>query len=148
MTLQPLTDKARIPDDALIHAALGDESFGWWVSLDRWLRETYAIVPIPQCGGAKYGWSFRYRKGGRPLCELTPAQGGFQVLVVLGAKEGALALECAQDFGPLVRGCLESARVFHDGRWLFIHVQSARDVEDIKQLVILKKPAPKKKSLA
>jgi hypothetical protein len=28
---------------------------------------------------------------------------------------------------------------FHDGRWLFIPVTTERDVEDIKQLILLKK---------
>jgi hypothetical protein len=52
------------------------------------------------------------------------------------------------ELGPAVRGCLESTHVYHDGRWLFIPVQSLRDVEDIQRLVTYKRPAPKKKAAA
>ena len=146
MSLQPLTDKTQPPDAAVLRAALGEQLYSYWTALDGWLRDTYAVEPLVQFGSAKSGWTFRYRKGGRPLCEMTPAQGRFQVLVVLGAKEAQRALAGAGDLGPSVRGCLESANVYHDGRWLFIHVQSARDVEDIQRLVIFKRPAPKKKA--
>ncbi len=144
MSLQPLTDKTQPPDAAVLRAALGEQLYLYWVALDTWLRDTYVVEPLVQFGSAKTGWTFRYRKGGRPLCEMTPALGGFQVLVVLGAKESQRALAGADELGPSVRGYLESANVYHDGRWLFIPVQSTRDVEDIQRLVTFKRPVPKK----
>jgi hypothetical protein len=34
---------------------------------------------------------------------------------------------------------------FHDGKWLWIPVQDAQDLEDVKQLILLKKRPEKKK---
>lgn len=148
MPLQPLTDKTRFPDDDALRASLGEPYYTYWTALDSWLRGVYAVEPLVQYGGAKSGWTFRYRKGGRPLCEMTPAAGGFSTLVVLGAKEGAQALENAAVLGPSVRECLETAHVYHDGRWLFITVRDMRDVEDIQRLVTFKRPIPKPRKAA
>src|SRR5574338_1732995 len=81
MPLQPLTDKTRFPDDDALRASLGEPYYAYWSALDNWLRGVYAVEPLVQYGGAKSGWTFRYRKGGRPLCEMTPAAGGFSTLV-------------------------------------------------------------------
>jgi hypothetical protein len=85
------------------------------------------------------------RKAGRALMNLSPDSEGFTALVVLGVKEAAQALAEVEKFGPNVRERLETAHIFHDGRWLWIRVQDPRDVEDIQRLLIIKKAPVRKK---
>ena len=51
-------------------------------------------------------------RGGRPLCALYPEQNAFTVLIVLGAKETAQAVENLEIFHPNIRACLEDTPPF------------------------------------
>ena len=57
--------------------------------------------------------------------------------IVLGSTqvEQALALELGEAVGTLLRETPQ----FHDGRWLFIPVRTARDAVDVKQLLQVKR---------
>ncbi len=57
--------------------------------------------------------------------------------IVLGnvQVEQALQLELGEAVGTLLRETPQ----FHDGRWLFIPVRTARDAEDAKQLLQVKR---------
>ena len=79
----------------------------------------------------------KYRKGGRTLVSLVPDRGGFTALVVLGEKEVDAVRQL--ELGRHVRDVFDSATQLRDGRWLFISVKSARDVEDIERLLAVKR---------
>lgn len=144
MVFEPMLDKTKQPTTQDMLTTVGQPLSELWTSLDQWIRTTYGVEPEIKFGGAKYGWAANYRKGGRPLCSLTPGRGAFTALVVLGAKEGAEAIACLDTFGPAVRSCLENAHVYHDGRWLLINVQQAGEVEDIQRLITFKRRPPRK----
>lgn len=137
MAFERMLDQACLPDPQTVLGFIGSPVGVCWESLDRFLRDAYQIEPEPRFD--KAGWTLRYRKGGRPLCDVLPEAGAFTVLVVLGGKEGEQALSALDTFGPTVRDCLANARAYHDGRWLWIRVQTARDAEDVQRLVMLKR---------
>ncbi len=143
MAFERMGNKNHMPTEEEILAAIGQPA-GCWTALRRYLAETYQIEGDLKIGSEKYGWFLSFRKGGRPLCELFPEKGAFTALVVLGGKETAQARAELDSFGPNVRACLETSPSFHDGCWLWIRVQDARDVEDIQRLVLMKRKAVKK----
>jgi hypothetical protein len=149
MAHERLIDKSAPPSDAEMIDVIGPGLAEAWSELRRFLVETYDVVPVLQCGGPRYGWNLQHRKGGRPLCEMYPEHGSFTALVVLGKKELEQAMERLDSFGPTVCQALTDTPRFHDGCWMYIRVSNPlsclRDVEDIAQLVLLKrKPARKK----
>jgi hypothetical protein len=89
-------------------------------------------------GGPKYGWELKIKRGSRPFATLTPKQGGFVALVILGRAEVAAVDPTA--LGERMRGTFEAARQLPDGRWLFHPIQSERDVADTAALLALKLP--------
>jgi hypothetical protein len=147
MACERMVDKTSQPGEAEMLGYIGQPVSECWNVLQRYLQETYLVEPVTKFGGAKYGWEVSYRKGGRPLCDLYPESGAFTVLVVLGAKEAAQALAALDSFGPTVRACLENTPAFHDGRWLWIRVREARDVDDIQHLVLMKRKPARKTSI-
>lgn len=145
MTPERMLDRTRPPSEENVVAFIGQPAGQYWVDLRRFITETYLLEPEWKYEGAKNGWSMYCRKGGRALCTLSPNSEGFTALVVLGAKEAAVALAALDQFGPAVRNCLESAHVYHDGRWLFLPVQDQQVVDDIKRLLLIKKNPPRQK---
>jgi hypothetical protein len=149
MANERLIDKNAQPSDADMLEVIGAPLAGAWTRLRRFLVETYQVVPLLQFGGPRYGWNLQHRKGGRPLCEMYPECGSFTALVVLGRKELDQALQRLDSFGATVRQALVDTPRFHDGCWMYIRVANPltcdQDVQDIEQLVLIKKKPPRKK---
>ena len=136
MTPTAFMDPTHAPSPDHIAATLG-ASASLWSMLTAYMEESYGIEASYHPPSRKYGWDVKYRKGGRTLLTLTPDDGGFTALVVLGTGE---ALTAAQlDLGEHVRSVLERTRQLRDGRWLFIPVESDRDVQDIEALLAVKR---------
>src|SRR4030042_644585 len=137
MTVGSLLDKAQQPTPQDIEKTLGSARL-LWEELTRFLAETYPeIPPALSYGGKKYGWNLWYRKSGKSLLSLYPQEGYCVAQIVLGSTqvEQALALELGEAVGTLLRETPQ----FHDGRWLFIPVRTARDAVDVKQLLQVKR---------
>jgi hypothetical protein len=149
MAHERLIDKNAQPSDESMQEVIGSPLADGWTDLRRFLVETYDILPVLQYGGPRYGWNLQHRKGSRPLCEMYPEHGSFTVLVVLGKMELEQALERLDTFGQTVRQALAETPRFHDGCWLYIRVSDPltcqQDVQDIEELILIKKKPPKKK---
>lgn len=147
MTFECFTDKNRQPGNDEMIEAIGHPISAAWSELRRFLADTYGVEPDVKFGGGE--WFMRYKRGSRPLCELTARVGRFRVLVVLGKKEVEQVIACIETFGENVRRTFEDADQFHDGRWLWIMVDNAQtcdqDVRDIERLLLIKVRPTRKK---
>jgi len=145
-----MTDKTSPPSDADMIQFIGHPLDKAWTALRQFLVETYDITPKLDPGGVKYGWNLQHRSGGRPLCEMYPERGSFTALVILGKAELEQALERQETFGATVRKALVETPRYHDGCWMYIRVADPltcrQDVQDIEQLILIKKKPPRKKA--
>lgn len=137
MAERVLLDPAGEPDAPALAAVLS-ESAGLWERLSRRLDEMGAVGSW-SWGGRKYGWERRYKRAGRPFLTLTPLSGGcFSALVVLGRAETEVA--SGLPLSSRGRGLFDATPQLHDGRWLFVPVESEADVDDVVLLVLAKLP--------
>jgi hypothetical protein len=147
-----MMDKTTQPSDVEMTQWIGLPLAEEWTALRKFLEATYAIDPVFNPGGKRYGWNLQYRKGGRPLCEMYPERGSFTVLVILGKVELDQAMERMETFGAIVRQALTETPRFHDGCWMYIRVSDPLtgpgDVQDIEQLVMIKRKPSGKKAAA
>jgi len=143
-----MMDKTTQPTDTDMTAWIGQPLAEAWTVLRRFLVETYAIEPVFDSGGKRYGWNVQHRAGSKPLCEMYPEHGSFTALVILGKAELEQAMARLDSFGPTVRQALTDSPRYHDGCWMYIRVSDAatcqQDVEEIKQLILIKKKPPRK----
>jgi hypothetical protein len=130
------TDRNHQPTEAEIKSGLGS-LYSLWDRLIQFI-ETHDHVEgfWTMWGPKQMGWNLRYRWKGKALVALYPQQDGIIANVVLGAKQARLALNL--ELGAEVSELLRAAPQLHDGRWLFIPVVTAADVEDVKQLLWVK----------
>jgi len=115
-----------------------------WERLTQFIRDNYQIPGELSFGGKKYGWNLWYRKSSKTLVSLYPQREHFVAQIVLGKDQAEHALN--SKLGKKVRKVIEDAPQLHDGRWLFIKVQSGRDVKDIEQLLRIKKQPLRQKA--
>lgn len=114
-----------------------------WEKLALLIAEKYRIKSDMTFYGKNYGWGMRYRKGRKALLSMYPGKGSFTVQFVLSRAlaRGASNLR----LGKNTRKVLESAHEFPQGRWLFIGIESERDISDIQSLLALKARPSKNK---
>ena len=118
---------------------IGDPAREAWTEMKRFIEDRYDLVADTVFYGAKYGWTARYRKGGKTLCSLFPEKGGFTVLIVLGKKESEKTISIRDELSAKVNKLLGDTEQLHDGRWLWIRLLTASDTDDIKKLLQIKR---------
>jgi len=142
MSIGCFLDKTQSPSPEELRTVMRD-SYLLWERLVLFIDANYQIPGELSYGGKKYGWNLWYRKSGKSLVSLYPAEGNFVAQVVLGREqvERALALSLGETVGRMLR---ETPQL-HDGKWLFIPVNSAEDEQDVEQLLRVKKNLVKRK---
>lgn len=142
MSVGCFLDKNSMPSENDIASAMGT-CYPLWQQLVTYIAETYQMEAPLSYGGKNYGWNLWFRKSGKALVSLYPQMEHFIAQVVLGKAqvEQAMSLPLGEKVGRLLR---ETPQL-HDGKWLFIPVDSAQDVRDVQQLLLLKRKPVRKK---
>jgi hypothetical protein len=136
MEISVFTNKAEIPDDFLLSAALGD-LFGTWMNIREYVFGVYPKATEEwNLPGQKYGWSFRIKDKKRAIIYLLPRDKYFLVAFVFGEKATKDALE--SNIASEIKHTIESAKVYAEGRGFRIEVRNPTSVEDIKKLIDIK----------
>ncbi len=141
-----LTDPQKPPSDGDIAAWIGDMPYIFWQQLRQHIEENYPGVFSPEWlyGGRKHGWSLRYKKN-KSFCTFIPEKDRFALLIVFGAEERERYEEVKPGLTLRTQNGYESAKTYHDGKWLLLAVDDEPTVRDIELLLAVKrKPKPKK----
>jgi hypothetical protein len=135
MGISIFTDREHQPTMEEVFAAVGS-SRPLWENLTWFIADNYRIQGDFTFYGKNYGWAVRFRRGGKALLSLYPGQESFTVQIVIGQTQADKALSLS--LSKKVSKILEDAHQFREGRWLFINVESAPDLSDVQQLLIVK----------
>jgi hypothetical protein len=130
------SNKDKIPDANMLRLALG-EMFDVWTEIRDYVFLVYPkAVEEWYSPGQKHGWSFRIKDKKRAIIYLLPREKYFMVAFVLGEKSTNEAMESEIDKN--IKGIIQSARVYAEGRGFRLEVRSKSIVGDIKKLVDIK----------
>ncbi len=136
MSVGLFSDKKQRPTEAEIEAAIGPR-LDLWRGLTAYLRATYAVEEdFRFLYGRNYGWALRFRVRRQLLTSLYPTDGGFVVQVNTSPQDVDRAL--AMGLGESVRQAIAQANPYPEGRWLFVSIESAQDVADVKELIAMR----------
>ncbi|NOU80080.1 DUF3788 family protein [Paenibacillus sp. LMG 31459] len=134
-------DKSHMPTEDEVYSSLGTEAKDAWAGLMSFAAQNYDHTAEWNYGGKNYGWNVRYRKSGKTLFCMFPEKKGFTVLLVLGKKEIEVYRDRCAEFGGSFRSMFDTAAQFHDGKWLWIRVENAIQLEDIQRMILIKRKA-------
>jgi len=107
-----------------------------WESLTQFIADNYRIKGDFAFYRKNYGWALRFRKGGKALVSMYPGKNGFTVQIVIGRIQTEKAFRL--NLGKNVKKILRDAHQFPEGRWLFIEIRSKQDLQDVRELLLLK----------
>jgi hypothetical protein len=136
-----ITGKSTPPDDSAVRDWVGAEAFEHWAELRNWIEAFYPGVFAPEWlyGGKKRGWSLRYKKT-KAFCTLLPQYKLFSAVVVLGRAEREKFEERRYVWRSQVVKLYDEAKTYIDGKWLTVGISSADDLNDVTELLTMKRP--------
>jgi hypothetical protein len=136
MSVGLFTDKNNRPTEAQIYEAIG-RRLPLWHDLISLIREQYPVEEdFRFLYGKTYGWALRFRIKGQLLVSLFPTQGGFTAQVNLSPEDIEKAL--TMNMSKNVHFAISRANPYPEGRWLFIPVETKKDFNDVKRLMVMR----------
>lgn len=139
-----MLDGSREPTEADVAEFIGKQNASRWAELARFIAANYpGVFNIEWLfGGQKYGWTLRFKKS-KSFCSFVPERRRFKVLLVFGGAERQKVERLLPDLVSHGRDDYGKSTTYHDGKWVFVSVDSAKVVSDIRQLLTLKRqPKP------
>jgi hypothetical protein len=112
-----------------------------WEELVQFIGDNYQTEGEFKYYGKKEGWAFRVRKGGKALIMLSFNSRIAKAQIVLNPPQFEKAMTLPLSEGT--RKMLAEAKVYHDGRWLFLPLATAENLADIKLLLQAKRGGKK-----
>ncbi|MBN2382317.1 DUF3788 family protein [bacterium] len=123
-----------------IKTLLGQKAAELFQLLSQRLTQSYPkCEPVYKKEGKDKTHVIRYRQGGKTLVTFYPGHHLLKVLIVLGKKELAKAEKVTDRLSPNIKNSLSEAPQYHDGRWLWLELQTMADLESVILLLSTKR---------
>ena len=104
------------------------------------MRENYRLEEISDGKD-----ELKYKQGKRTIVTVYTHEDRITYLIIFGKKEREQFETVREEFSPWMQGCYDSAKTYHDGKWMFIDATELPQLEEIQRMIkIKKKPNAKK----
>jgi len=132
-------NKAIIPNDSMVEAAIADAML-LWDKLKKHVADNYnGIISEWKMYSKKAGWSLVFRQAKRTLFYFVPCENHFIIAFVLGEKAVKAALESS--ISQKVRQEMSEADICAMGHSFYVYIKSEEDLSDVKTLLKIKEGA-------
>jgi hypothetical protein len=129
-------NRAKQPTDAELSAALGPAKLVWDQLLADLSRECEATIHEWKCHSPKWGWSLRAMRKKRTIIWLSPREGSFEVLFILGGK--AMQVARQTKWPKRIVKVMDEAPKYPEGTGIRLEVKSSRDIGTLKKFAAIK----------
>jgi hypothetical protein len=136
MTTNAFVGRTKAPTDADLRSALGAAKPLWDQVVVDMARELELSDSEWKSYGAKYGWALRLKRGKRNIVHLSPGEGRFTVLFILGDR--AVAAARASRLGVAATKLIDAAPRYPEGTGIRLDVTRARQIPLIRKLARIK----------
>jgi len=128
--------KAEQPTTEEVSAALGSSTKVWKQLVD-WLAEEQGVaIEEWKSVSRKYGWSLRLKLKKRTIVHLSPCNGCFRVVFILGDR--AMKAARQSNLPKSVAKALEDAPRYTEGTGVRLIVREAEELAAIRKLALVK----------
>jgi len=111
-----------------------------WQDLNTFIQARYQAIPkieYSKCS-LQMGWNVKYKKAGKSLCTLYPANDHFITLIVIKTDMIPVIESLSTQFEPYILDLIKAARPMNGTLWLMIVINSNAILENVKELLLLK----------
>ena len=133
-----------IPTQEELNELLGAKVFEVWECIVNYINETYVMETLWDIGRKAGKYEMKFRKGGKTLCTLYAREGNFGFMIIYGKSEREKFENKRSLFSEKIQAYYEDAKTYHDGKWIMIDIFDFAHVEDIKNMLEIKRKPNRK----
>lgn len=86
----------------------------------------------------------KFKQGQKTILTIYIHADRYTFLLVFGRKERDIFEARKQDFSQFILDHYEGSKTYHDGKWMFIDVETMEQLEEVKKLILIKKKPNRK----
>lgn len=118
-------------------------SFDAFMDLLRFIRVNYVIDEL---------WDgkeeLKFRRSGKTLITLCLKENCFNALIIFGKAERAVFDEVRGQFSDFICNYYDNSTTYHDGKWMFIDIDGKAHLDEIIEMLKIKKKPNRKINIA
>lgn len=110
-----------------------------WYELTETIDSLYDVDKMWNKGFGDWDIEYKYRRGGKTLCTLYAKQDMATLLITYGKAERDKFEQIEKSVSGKLQAIYNNTESLHDGKWLWIPVDEALDVQDIIMMLRIKR---------
>jgi hypothetical protein len=135
-----MLNKQKIPTLDEIYKTMGTEKVLFFEELQNFLVGCYELnTELKFPFGNNYGWGYKYSHKSKHLCYVFFEKDAFTVTIQIGKNELTKLYNKLESLSPKAKDMWEHRYPCGDGGWLHYRILNEKDLEDIKEFIIIKK---------
>lgn len=99
----------------------------------------YDMEQTWNCGGKKWVYEYKFRKGGKTLCAFYFKGNTLGFMIIFGKDERIKVEEIRDELSSNVLETYDNAETFHDGKWVMFNLTNNSIIDDLKKLLFIKR---------
>lgn len=127
------------PTQSILEELIGSNNLDIWNKLVAGIDSLYEMDRTWNKGFGDWIYEYKYRRGGKTLCTFYAKQGIANILITLGKAEREKVELKREDFSPLLLTLYDETKTYHDGKWLWISIDEVLSMDDIINLLKIKR---------
>ena len=122
-----------------VNILLSKETLSTWNKLTDAIDSLYDVDRIWNKGFGAWKIEYKYRRGGKTLCTFYAKENAANLLITYGKAEREKFEKIKESVSKQLQDIYERTETLHDGKWLWIPLDSEINVEDIIEMLKIKR---------
>ena len=122
-----------------VNILLSKEILFTWNKLTDAIDSLYDVDRIWNKGFGAWKIEYKYRRGGKTLCTFYAKENAANLLITYGKAEREKFEKIKESVSKQLQDIYERTETLHDGKWLWIPLDNEISVEDIIEMLKIKR---------
>ena len=118
---------------------LSNETLSVWTELTEAIDSLYDVDRLWDKGFGDWKIEYKYRRGGKTLCTFYAKEGVANLLITYGKAEREKFETIKASVSQQLQDIYERTETLHDGKWLWIPLDDKLKMEDIIEMLKIKR---------
>ena len=108
------------------------------------INSIYDMEQIWNTGGKKWKYEYKFRKSSKTLCTFYFKKDALGLMIIFGKDERSKIEDIRKELSKEILKVYDSAKTYHDGKWVMFDITDTSFLEDIVKLLFIKRKPNKK----
>ena len=122
-----------------VNVLISKEALFVWNQLTEAIDSLYDVDRLWNKGFGDWKIEYKYRRGGKTLCTFYAKENVANLLITYGKAEREKFEKIKESVSKQLQDIYERTETYHDGKWLWIPLDGKIEIEDIIEMLKIKR---------